>query len=232
MNKFDAIEKVYEDIRANVPYENRKGMSSYVFDGFDSPIFDNVTVRTVNYKNDKYKIIRDLKKWGEYQNPDLALQNFNGVLDTKDGEMWVHETLNDAYEYFGTAREMTVKEMEQMCDEFRIALGDDWDYQVVLYDYPDPDDFDLADNETAFFVEYADPDYKLVMLTFVVGFEGVGENPYPNEEEEYDEPDTKPNNTDYGSGVTLPLSGGFTKEQEKAYERSFGSNWRDLFNGL
>ena len=34
-------------------------------------------------------------------------------------------------------------------------------------------------------------------------------------------------------GLTwLPLGGGWTEDEKRDLEKEFGSNWRDLFNGL
>lgn len=42
----------------------------------------------------------------------------------------------------------------------------------------------------------------------------------------------KGNGTENKGLTWIPLGCGFSKEEKKGLEREFGSNWRDLFNGL
>lgn len=202
----------------------------YIQLGLKAPLFKGATIRTLEYRNKEEKILSDLKRYGEYAYYELLMQNF--VMDDKSSEMWVHELVDAVVDYFGTERIMSVKEFYDICREFCAYMGDDTEYGIMYYDAAD--ELGLAENEAAFFAEFEGRDGELVDATFVVEFEGLDEK-LGYDEDEYENTNTtrtQRHNVDYPSNVTLPLSGGFTKEQEKAYERGLGSNWRDLFNGL
>ncbi len=202
----------------------------YIQLGLKAPLFKGATVRTLEYGNKREKILSDLKRYGEYAHYELLMQNF--VIDDKNSDMWVHELVDAIVDYFGTERRMSAKEFYDICGEFCTYMGDDTEYGIMYYDAAK--ELGLNENEAAFIAEFEGRDGELVDATFVVEFEGLDEKMGYDEDEHKNTnaSRTQRHNTDYGSGVTLPLSGGFTKEQEKAYERSLGSNWRDLFNGL